>query len=91
MGISEMATFSRHSLSTQPKGRQEKISLLYNNQFHKAVGTTAISPTTCGNVGKVMDALLQINKYICATIMEFLPGFSKLCSIHKIHLNVVNI
>jgi hypothetical protein len=59
--------------------------------FHKVIGTTAISPAACGNVGKVMDAYLKINKYICAMIMKFLPGFSKLCSIHKIHLNVVNI
>jgi hypothetical protein len=28
-----MATSSRHSLPTQPKGREEKRAWLYNNQF----------------------------------------------------------
>jgi hypothetical protein len=31
--ISGMATFSRHSLPTQPKSREEKTAWLYNYQF----------------------------------------------------------
>jgi hypothetical protein len=38
--------------------------LKLTGNLDKAVGTTAISPGACGNVGKVMDAQLQINKYI---------------------------
>ena len=39
-------------------------------KFYKAVGTTTISSAACRNVGKIMDALLQIIN-ISSAVLKF--------------------
>jgi hypothetical protein len=58
--ISGIATFSRHSLSTQPKSREEKRAWLYNNQLKNSVLKHAVE---CTNL-KLAPTGSHINKQV---------------------------